>query len=74
MPAAPASASLCRCTTRTTTGPGGLETELVKVRDARIGYSQGELTAGSPSAVAPAFDARAGSSRHSAFSHRKRSR
>ncbi|MFF9803055.1 IclR family transcriptional regulator C-terminal domain-containing protein [Streptomyces rochei] len=55
--AVPWSASLRRYTTRPIAGPGRLQAELIKVRDARIGYSQGELTAGTASVAAPVFDA-----------------
>ncbi|MFI8074072.1 IclR family transcriptional regulator [Streptomyces sp. NPDC086033] len=50
------SASLRRYTARTIADPGRLAGELIKVRDARIGYSQGELTAGTASVAAPVFD------------------
>ncbi|MFD9136542.1 IclR family transcriptional regulator C-terminal domain-containing protein [Streptomyces bottropensis] len=46
-----------RYTTRAIAGPGRLEAELTKVLDARIGCSQGELTAGRASVAAPVLDA-----------------
>lgn len=54
-------------------GPGQSGSRTRQVRDAGIGYSQGELTAGSPSAVAPAFDAKGRSVAALTFSHGKRS-
>jgi DNA-binding IclR family transcriptional regulator len=49
--------SLRRYTARTIDIPSLLASELSAVRDARIGYSRGELTAGTASAAAPVFDA-----------------
>ncbi|WP_181801215.1 IclR family transcriptional regulator [Streptomyces shenzhenensis] len=50
-------ASLRRYTTRTIAGPARLASELARVRDARVGYSLGELTVGTVSVAAPVFDA-----------------
>jgi DNA-binding IclR family transcriptional regulator len=51
---------LRRYTDKTITLPGLLASEVAAVRTARIGYSRGELTAGTASAAAPVFDADGG--------------
>lgn len=48
--------SLRRYTARTISRPEQLAVELTAVRDARAGYSRGELTAGTASVAAPIFD------------------
>lgn len=51
------SAVLRRYTARTIAGSGRLASEVAEVREARVGYSRGELTAGTASVAAPVFDA-----------------
>jgi DNA-binding IclR family transcriptional regulator len=53
-------ASLRRYTAKTITRPRLLASEVSVVRNARIGYSRGELTTGTASAAAPVFDAEGG--------------